>query len=155
MRHTFSIVTSSPDETCCLGKCCAEIAVPGMLFCLYGDLGTGKTTFTRGFVSYFSPDRDVVKSPSFAIVNQYAVRIPITHIDCYRIDALDEFEAIGIDDFLFPQGITLVEWAEKIKPLLPQNRVDIVLSHQDETCRGCNIQSNDKSFVDKVRAQYE
>jgi len=111
-------LTSSPNETEKLGLTLASRMKPGSVLALYGNLGSGKTCFTRGFCRYFGIPE--VKSPSFILVNQYEGKdFPIWHIDLYRMEENEEIFQLGLDEIFSGRGITLVEWAEKGEEFLP------------------------------------
>jgi len=132
----LTIQTFSEKETIKLGKKIAHsIPVPHVI-ALYGTLGSGKTTLTKGLVAGFFPRKKItVKSPSFALVNQYQGTFPIFHIDCYRLDDESEFVDIGIDEFLYSHGVTIIEWPDKIQNLLPEDVLHIMIKADSETER--------------------
>jgi len=97
------------------------------MFCLNGDLGTGKTVFTQGFAAGLGIS-EAVNSPTFTIVQVYEEgRLPLYHFDVYRIDDIDEMDEIGYEDYFFGCGVCLVEWSSRIKELIPSDAVEIVL----------------------------
>lgn len=116
--------TFSPDETELIGKKLGENSKPGDVYCLNGDLGVGKTVFTKGFADGLGITEHIT-SPTFTIVNEYSGRLKFYHFDVYRIEDEDEMYEIGFDEYLFGNGVCLIEWAEKIKNLLPNNAVQI------------------------------
>lgn len=116
--------TFSPDETELIGKKLGENSKPGDVYCLNGDLGVGKTVFTKGFAEGLGITEHIT-SPTFTIVNEYNGRLKFYHFDVYRIEDEDEMYEIGLDEYLFSNGICLIEWAEKIKNLLPNNAIQI------------------------------
>ncbi|MDR0985166.1 MAG: tRNA (adenosine(37)-N6)-threonylcarbamoyltransferase complex ATPase subunit type 1 TsaE [Endomicrobium sp.] len=114
-KKTF--FTNSPLATSCIGKKFAKKLVIGDIVLLIGDLGTGKTTFTKGIVSLFNNEHNIVKSPSFVIVNEYKCKkkyknINIFHIDLYRLSVLDIYN-IGIEDYIYNNNISIIEWPNK------------------------------------------
>ncbi|WOO38826.1 tRNA (adenosine(37)-N6)-threonylcarbamoyltransferase complex ATPase subunit type 1 TsaE [Anaerocolumna sp. AGMB13020] len=119
------IETYNRDETYNLGKKLGEEAGKGEVYCLSGDLGTGKTVFTQGFARGLGI-LEPVNSPTFTIVSEYEEgRLPLYHFDVYRIEDIEEMEEIGYEDYFYGEGVCLVEWAELIKELLPDNPVRI------------------------------
>ncbi len=116
--------TFSAEETEAVGKSLGERAKPGDIYCLNGDLGVGKTVFTKGFAKGLDIDEHIT-SPTFTIVNEYEGRLKFYHFDVYRIEDQDEMYEIGLDEYLFGDGVCLIEWAEIIKDLLPDNAVQI------------------------------
>ena len=119
------IETNSPRETKELGKKMAERAKPGDVFTLVGDLGVGKTVFTQGIAEGLGID-EPVNSPTFTIVQEYeSGRMPFYHFDVYRIGDPEEMDEIGFDDYIYGDGLCLIEWADLIEEILPEKRVDI------------------------------
>ena len=119
------IETNSPQETKELGKKMAERAKPGDVFTLVGDLGVGKTVFTQGIAEGLGID-EPVNSPTFTIVQEYeSGRMPFYHFDVYRIGDPEEMDEIGFDDYIYGDGLCLIEWAVLIEEILPEKRVAI------------------------------
>ncbi len=124
--------TYSPGETFRLAKQLAEKAVPGQIYTLNGDLGVGKTVFTQGMAAGLGID-EPVNSPTFTIVQEYeSGRMPLYHFDVYRIGDPEEMEEIGYDDYFFGEGVTLIEWAELIRELIPENSIHITIEKNPE-----------------------
>lgn len=121
------IETRSPEETFELGKKIVEAAKPGQVYTLNGDLGVGKTVFTQGVAAGLGIT-EPVSSPTFTIVQVYEEgRLPFYHFDVYRIGDIEEMEEIGYDDYFFGEGICLIEWAELIRDILPEKRIEITI----------------------------
>ena len=119
------IETNSPQETKELGKKMAERAKPGDVFTLVGDLGVGKTVFTQGIAEGLGID-EPDNSPTFTIVQEYeSGRMPFYHFDVYRIGDPEEMDEIGFDDYIYGDGLCLIEWADLIEEILPEKRVAI------------------------------
>ena len=121
------IETRSPEETFALGEKIGRQARKGQVYTLTGDLGTGKTVFTQGVAAGLGI-RESVNSPTFTIVQVYEEgRLPFYHFDVYRIGDIEEMEEIGYDDYFFGEGICLIEWAELIRDILPEKRIEITI----------------------------
>lgn len=121
------IETRSPEETFELGKKIGEAAKPGQVYTLNGDLGVGKTVFTQGVAAGLGIT-EPVSSPTFTIVQVYEEgRLPFYHFDVYRIGDIEEMEEIGYDDYFFGEGICLIEWAELIRDILPEKRIEVTI----------------------------
>ena len=119
--------TRSPEETYELGRKIGLQARPGQVYTLTGDLGVGKTVFTQGFAAGLGIT-EPVSSPTFTIVQVYEEgRLPFYHFDVYRIGDIEEMEEIGYDDYFFGKGICLIEWAELIEEILPDDRISITI----------------------------
>ncbi len=113
------IETNSPEETFELGRRMGEAAYPGQIICLNGDLGVGKTVFTQGFAAGLGIEGPV-NSPTFTILQLYEEgRIPLYHFDVYRIGDVSEMDEIGYEDCFFGEGVSLIEWPERIEEILP------------------------------------
>ena len=121
------IETNSARETFLLGRECARAARPGEVYCLQGDLGTGKTVFTQGFADGLGIT-EPVSSPTFTIIQvDDEGRIPFYHFDVYRISDPDEMYAIGFEEYFYGDGVCLVEWSELIEELLPEGCIRIII----------------------------
>ena len=121
------IETRTPQETFDVGKKIGENAKPGQIYTLTGDLGVGKTVFTQGVAAGLDIT-EPVSSPTFTIIQIYeSGRLPFYHFDVYRIGDIEEMEEIGYDDYFFGEGICLIEWANLIEEILPDNRIKITI----------------------------
>ena len=119
--------SNSPEETRAIGMQIGKEAKPGDLFTLTGDLGVGKTVFTQGVAEGLGID-EPINSPTFTIVQIYDEgRLPFYHFDVYRIGDLSEMDEIGYEDCFYGDGVSIVEWAELIEELLPEERCDIII----------------------------
>lgn len=112
------------DNTTLLGKKIGELARPGDIICLTGDLGTGKTHLTKGIARGLGVE-DYITSPTFTIVNEYTGKYKLYHFDVYRVNDPDEIYAIGFDEYIFSDGISVIEWANYIEELIPPERMEI------------------------------
>mgnify|MGYP001856380828 CR=1 FL=1 len=116
------IETYSQDETEKIGYDTAIKALPGQVYCLSGYLGVGKTVFTRGLARGLGIDEHI-SSPTFTIINEYEGRLPLYHFDVYRVADPEEMDYIGCDEYFFGNGVCLIEWAELIEDIIPENAV--------------------------------
>ena len=117
--------TFSPEETFALGEELGKAARPGEVYTLIGDLGVGKTVFTQGIAKGLNIDEPIC-SPTFTIVQVYEQgRMPFYHFDVYRIGDIEEMEEIGYEDYFYGEGVSLIEWANLIEELLPENYKEI------------------------------
>ena len=122
----------SPEETEEAGRQLAESVKPGMVIALDGDLGCGKTVFTRGFARGLGIDGPVT-SPTFTILQIYEEgRMPLYHFDVYRIAEPEEMDEIGYEEYFFGEGVCLVEWASLIEELLPPDTIHVVIEKMPE-----------------------
>jgi tRNA threonylcarbamoyladenosine biosynthesis protein TsaE len=120
-------VTRSTDETLELARAVGELLRPGDVVSLVGDLGAGKTVFARGVARALGVT-ELVVSPSFTIVREYEGRVPLVHVDVYRIDAVQELHDLGFEEVVRDDAVTLVEWGDKVDRLLPGDRLDVRLA---------------------------
>ena len=121
------IETYGPDETFAVGKKIGENAQPGQIYTLTGDLGVGKTVFTQGVAKGLGIE-ETVNSPTFTIVQIYEEgRIPLYHFDVYRIGDISEMDEIGYEDCFYGEGICLIEWAQLIAELLPEDAIVVTI----------------------------
>lgn len=125
----LTIITKSPEETKNLGKEVGRLAKPGDLLAFYGELGAGKTCFIQG-ISQELEVKDYVTSPSFTIVNEYQGKIPIYHFDLFRLNT-EEILELGYEEYFYGEGLTVIEWAEKIEQLLPKEHLKIDIKFKD------------------------
>jgi len=136
----LSIITRSPEETFTLGVAIGSAAAPGTVLCLFGDLGSGKTKLTQGIASGLSvPDAYAVTSPTFTYVNEYPGRLPLYHIDLYRIASPEELLDLGWEEYMEADGVVAVEWAERAGDYLPERRIDMAITITDTDERRFHI----------------
>ena len=121
------IESNKEQDTYDLGYELGQHAKPGQVFTLVGDLGVGKTVFTKGLAAGLGIT-EPVSSPTFTIVQVYDEgRLPFYHFDVYRIGDIEEMEEIGYDDYFFGEGVCLIEWAELIEELIPEGAISITI----------------------------
>lgn len=121
------IETYAASETFEIGKKIGEQALPGQVYTLVGDLGVGKTVFTQGVAAGLQIT-EPISSPTFTIIQVYEEgRMPFYHFDVYRIGDIEEMEEIGYDDYFFGEGICLIEWANLIEEILPEQIISITI----------------------------
>lgn len=137
------IKSNSEKETIALGKKIASQLKKGEIIILSGDLGSGKTKLTEGILTYFGL-QDEISSPTFTIVNEYNTeKLNIYHFDVYRLSDIDEFFAIGGEEY-FEKGVSIIEWGEMIEEILPDNYIKIIFSKdlENENVRNIEIKCN-------------
>ena len=114
----MKLTSHSPEQTQRLGVSIGEVVLPGDILLLSGDLGVGKTCLTQG-IAWGLGIKEYAVSPSFVLVRELYGRLPLYHIDLYRLDHIEEIEDLGLDDYLYGRGVCVVEWAEKGLAVLP------------------------------------
>lgn len=135
MRH----ISYSEKDTYELGKSMAAEAFPGQIICLDGDLGAGKTVFTKGFAAGLGIT-ETVNSPTFTIVHEHGGgRLPLYHFDVYRIEEPEEMYEIGYEEYFFGEGVCLVEWASLIGDLIPEGAVRVTIKRDPSGPEDCRI----------------
>lgn len=121
------IETRSAEETFALGEKLGRSCKPGQVYTLVGDLGVGKTVFTQGLAKGLEIT-EPISSPTFTIVQVYEEgRMPFYHFDVYRIGDIEEMDEIGFEDYVYGEGVSLIEWANLIEEILPEKRTEIVI----------------------------
>lgn len=140
-----NFITNTFKETQKLGKTFAKTLKKGDVICLYGDLGSGKTTFTQGLAKGLGIKNRII-SPTFIIVRSHQLKIGMFyHIDLYRVESEKDLEGLGIEEIINDKNnIVVVEWAEKLKKYLPQKRVDIKFFHEKEDVRKITFSSSNQ-----------
>ena len=143
MGANLNIISNSPEETVELGRRVGEQVQGGEIIAVCGPLGSGKTHLIKGIAAGAGAENSKsVTSPTFVIINEYAGRFDIYHIDAYRIDSIAEFEMLGFDDFCYPQSVVLIEWADKVESALHDiDYIWIELSHAGKNRREIHIKN--------------
>lgn len=131
-------VVEGEQATMQLGQWLASLLKAGDVVALYGELGAGKTCLVRGLAKGLTIAEGQVASPSYSLINEYPGPLPLFHLDCYRLHLDEEIEELGLEEYFDGLGITVIEWAERIKNL-PEDRLDIVFTILDETGRHIRI----------------
>ncbi len=140
-QHTLDFISHSEAQTRRLGTRLGELLEGGEVIALQGELGTGKTRWVQGVGQALKVDQHVT-SPSFLLVNEYPGRLILYHIDLYRINRVAEALAFGLEDYLYGDGVCLIEWAERVADVLPPARLWITLHHLDDTKRRITMRAD-------------
>jgi tRNA threonylcarbamoyladenosine biosynthesis protein TsaE len=141
----LDLVSYSPEETQRIGICLGKSAQPGDIFLLVGKLGAGKTCLTQG-IAWGLDIKDYALSPSFVIMRELYGRLPLYHIDLFRLERLAEIEDLGLDDYLYGGGVCVVEWAEKGLELLPPEHLLIEIDFLDDSQRSFRLRPSGKRY---------
>jgi tRNA threonylcarbamoyladenosine biosynthesis protein TsaE len=146
MTGAGRVVSRSTDETLALAKSVGELLRPGDVVSLAGDLGTGKTVFARGVARALGIDEPIV-SPTFTIVREYEGRVPVVHVDVYRIDTFQELHDLGFEEVVRDDAVTLVEWGNVIDGMLPGDRLDVrLVAGADDDERVIEIEGHGRTW---------
>lgn len=131
-------LSHSEDETQEIGYEVAEKIKKGDVISLTGSLGAGKTVFAKGFAKQLGI-KEAIVSPTFTLVQEYDGRVKMYHLDLYRLSGEDEFESMGGEDFLYSDGVTLIEWSEKIESMLPDDTIYVSITINEDLTRTIEI----------------
>ena len=142
----LNLLSTSSSQTTQTAQTLAKYLKPGDILCLSGDLGSGKTTFVKGLAQRLKVKSSQVSSPTFVLMNIYEGSLPLYHFDLYRLDDIKEMRAIGCEEFFYGQGISVIEWADKLKDLRPREYLDIHFAHQGDNERGIHISAHGKQY---------
>jgi len=133
-------LTLNPEETIELGKQLSNYLQVGDVLAMVGELASGKTTFIKGILQGLKYNEPVT-SPTFTLINEYDALYPVIHIDCYRETNLNRWIKIGFHDYINTENIVIIEWANKIIPLLPYDYIQIDFAHQGKDKRIIDLQN--------------
>lgn len=140
------LISHSPEDTRKTGTIIGELALSGDVLLLEGKLGAGKTCLTQGIALGLGID-DYVLSPTFVIMRELYGRIPLYHIDLYRLDNIEESMDLGLDDYLYGDGISVLEWAEKAISIMPRNRLLIRIDYIGDTERRLRLEPSGERYL--------
>lgn len=135
------MITLKAEETVRLGCELAKKLQKGDVIALYGELGSGKTTFVKGIgVGLGVRDARHINSPTFVLIKEYNGRVPLYHMDMYRLDNLRDIEDIAIEEYIYGEGVTIIEWAEKMETVLPKKVISVKFTIKGENKREIKIE---------------
>jgi tRNA threonylcarbamoyladenosine biosynthesis protein TsaE len=140
------VETRDPTQTRALAAALAAAARPGDLICLFGDLGAGKTQFAKGFGAGLGIT-DTIVSPGFVLMAEYRGRLPLFHVDLYRLADATEALAGGLIDERQAEGVTIVEWAERLAEALPAERLDVLIDGDGDDPRRIRLRTDDADYA--------
>jgi len=145
----YKMILKNELETIELAQNFESEKFPNMVICLNGELGTGKTVFTKAFASALGI-KEVVTSPTFSIIKEYDGELPLYHMDVYRLDGITD--GIGIEEYFNKGGVVIIEWAETIMDILPKDRLDIKFMATGENKRTLTIVAHGKKYEELCEA---
>ncbi|MBA7621236.1 tRNA threonylcarbamoyladenosine biosynthesis protein TsaE [subsurface metagenome] len=145
--NRLELISHSPEQTQRLGIRIGELALGGDIFLLVGSLGAGKTCLTQG-IAWGLGINEYTLSPSFVIVRELHGRLPLYHIDLYRLDHIEEVEELGLDNYLYGKGVCVIEWAEKGLSVLPAEHLIIQIDYLSDTERSFQLEPSGKRYLD-------
>ncbi len=153
----WELVSSSHQHTDRLGQALGRALRGGETIALYGPLGAGKTALVRGIAQGLGASPTAVTSPTFVVIHEYQGRLPLAHVDLYRICSPHELESTGLIEYFSGQTVTAIEWADKGLAALPQDRIEITLSHRAAQSRTIQLSAtgpNSDAVLALARSQY-
>lgn len=148
--NTLKLITHNPEQTQKLGEALGKLAEPGDIFLLVGELGAGKTCLTQG-IAWGLGIKEYTLSPSFVIMRELHGRLPLYHMDFYRLDNVEEISDLGLDDYLYGKGLCVIEWANKGLAVLPEDHLLIQIDSISGNERSFNIQPNGERYINVVK----
>ena len=154
MKLTF--ISTSEEKTIHLGKIIGKHLNGGNIIALTGELGSGKTCITRGIARGMGiPEEFHVTSPTFTLINEYPGRIPLYHLDVYRLSGSEDLKDLGYEEYFFGKGVVVIEWAEKIQDIIPSDSIFIYLKYINKNKREIKITYNGKKASETIKKIYE
>lgn len=127
----ITLVSSTPEETVALGRKIGGRLQKGDVISMQGTLAAGKTTLTKGIAQALGID-DTITSPTFCLISEYSGKMPLYHMDVYRLGGAEDFAALGTDDMIYGEGICIIEWSEKIMSELPKRTIILKIEPQND-----------------------
>ena len=136
----LTFFTHSADETTALGYKIGKKLKKGDIIAMQGTLAAGKTTITKGIAQALDISEEIT-SPTFCLISEYYGKMPLYHMDVYRLDGTEDFINLGVDDMLYGDGVCIIEWSEKIMEELPKNTIILRILPQDDNSRKIEIEN--------------
>lgn len=137
---TISFIATDEAATIALGEKIGSLLSKGDIIAMEGTLGAGKTTITKGIAKALEI-ADNITSPTFCLISEYYGKMPLYHMDVYRLDGVEDFQGLGVDDMLYGDGVSIIEWSEKIKRELPKRTITLRLEPQSDGSRKITLEN--------------
>ena len=152
-KHNIQITTRSIRETQDLSLKLGGLVNQPLIIALWGDLGSGKTAFVQGLAKGLEvPDGYYITSPTFTLINEYPGRLPLVHVDLYRLESIDDLEDIGLDELLYGQAVIAVEWADKLSDNLPAKHLLVTMEIINDNSRTLSLDATGQNEVNLIKA---
>lgn len=136
----ITFTTTSADETISLGKKIGSLLQKGDIIAMQGTLAAGKTTITKGIAQALGV-KDTITSPTFCLISEYEGKMPLYHMDVYRLDGAEDFANLGTEDMLYGEGVSIIEWSEKIMEELPKKTIVLKIDPHEDGTRTITIEN--------------
>ncbi len=140
MFFDMHFTTKTPEETIELGRKIGRLLKPGDVIAMTGTLAAGKTTITKGIAEALGVD-DVITSPTFCLISEYNGKMPLYHMDVYRLEGAEDFINLGVEDMLYGDGVCIVEWSEKVASELPKRTIKMTITPNADGSRDIEIEN--------------
>lgn len=145
------ILSHNPEETVLIAEQFARNLRAGDIVFLKGDLGAGKTTFTKGLAKALRVQEKDVNSPTFIVMNYYEGKLPIYHFDFYRMERAQDLLTIDMEEYFYGKGVSVIEWPERLGDFAPKEYFEVFLEHQSETERLIRFSAEGKNFKSRLK----
>ncbi len=153
---SYSIISNGVRETINIGRRIAKSLMPGDIICLFGELGSGKTVLTKGIAQGLGVQKNKIISPSFVLIRIHTQgRLPLYHFDLYRLKAPRDILGLGYEEYLYDTGVTVIEWADRLKYLLPGEHLKIKLSVKGKEKRLLEFSASGSRYKELLRSLEE
>lgn len=136
----MTFVTHSAEETIQLGKKIGSLLQPGAIIAMEGNLAAGKTTITKGIAKSLGIE-ETITSPTFTLISEYAGKMPLYHMDVYRLDSCEDFINLGVEDLMYGNGVSIIEWSERVREELPKSTITLRLEIREDGGRDITLEN--------------
>lgn len=153
-ENIITLSTEGPEQTRRLGRLLGELLQEGDVIALYGDLGSGKTCLIQGIAIGAGVKERYITSPTFIMINEYRGRTPFYHIDLYRITP-SEIEGLGLRDYIYSEGVTVIEWADRAGDELPEERLSVYLKITGRRTREIRFEGKGERYISLIKTLEE
>jgi len=150
---SIELISGAAHETARAGELLGALLAPGDVVALEGEMGAGKTIFSKGVAAGLGLEPRAVRSATFTLLERYeGGRVPLVHVDAYRLTRADDLVALGLEEVLDPAAVLVIEWAPRVIAALPEERLEVALAHEDEPESGLGHETEGTSGRRRLRA---
>ena len=136
----MTFVTHSAEETIQLGKKIGSLLQPGAIIAMEGNLAAGKTTITKGIAESLGIE-ETITSPTFTLISEYEGKMPLYHMDVYRLDSCEDFINLGVEDLMYGEGVSIIKWSERVREELPKSTITLRLEVREDGGRDITLEN--------------